>query len=63
MLRMTRVQLPTLIVIPYESQTLQVLYKNYPGQGFAKLRSSETFTPILGGVNSHLDSHTDFAST
>ena len=36
---------------------------DYPDQDFAKLKYSDTSTPIIWNDQFHLDPHTDFIST
>ena len=40
-----------------------VTYKDYPDQDFTKLKHNVVLSPEIRSGQSHLDSHTDFAST
>ena len=42
---------------------IQIYLMDYPDQNFAKLKYSDTSTPIIWRGQSHLDLRTDFAST
>ena len=47
---------------PHWISTFQIHLMDYPDQGFAKLKYSNTSTPIIRKDQSHLDLQTDFAS-
>ena len=48
---------------PYYILTFQIHLMDYLGQGFIKLKYSDTSTPIIWRDQSHLDPYTDFVST
>ena len=48
---------------PYCISIFQIHHIDYPSQGFAKLKYSDSLSPIVRRDPSHLDLHTNFIST
>ena len=63
MLLSSRVELSTLKDHLHCIPTIQIHYIDYPGQGFTKLKYSDTSAPIIRRGQSYLDPHTNFTST